>query len=80
MSQLNINLTPAFEASLRRFMKARGLRTKSEAIRIAVEEGLQRVMAEKPLRDFAPWIGMARGPGEDPKPRFPTDDELWRRW
>lgn len=59
MSQLNIHLTPAFEEKLRRFMRARGIKSKSEAVRIAVEEGLEREIPQRV--DFREWVGMARG-------------------
>jgi hypothetical protein len=35
VSQLNIHMTAAFEKSLAQFMRARGIKTKSEAIRPA---------------------------------------------
>ena len=77
MPQLNLNMTPRFEASLKRFMKLRGLRSKSEAIRLAVEESLERSLKSTPTTDFSTWLGIASGAGEDANPRFRTDDELW---
>lgn len=77
MGQLNINLTPAFEEILTRYMQVRGIRSKSEAVRIAVQEGLERSVAAQPKVDFASWLGSARGQGENPTPRFTSDDDLW---
>lgn len=38
MAQINLHVTPGFEADLAALMKGRGLKSKSEAIRIAVRE------------------------------------------
>ncbi len=77
MSQLNINLSPEFEDSLIRYMRIRGIRSKSEAIRVAVKEGLERSLAGRPQVDFSSWLGLARGDGENPAPQFSSDDDLW---
>ena len=42
MGQINIILTPQFERDLQTLMKVRGIRTKSDAIRIAVQEIARR--------------------------------------
>ena len=73
MSQLNIQMTPDFEAKLRKFMALRGLRTKSEAVRLAIDEGLTRT----PLPRETNWTSL-RGAGlGSGKPRFENNDELW---
>jgi hypothetical protein len=77
MGQLNINLTPAFEETLLRYMQVRGIRSKSEAVRIAIQEGLERSVADQPKVDFGSWLGSALGAGENPAPRFNSDDDLW---
>lgn len=77
MEQLNVRVTPAFETALREFMRRRGLRSKSEAIRLAVAEALDRT-ADMPAPDFRAWIGLARQAPLNPSPRFATDDDLWR--
>lgn len=77
MGQLNINLTPAFEEALTKYMKIRGIRSKSEAVRVAVQEGLERSMASHREVDFGSWLGSARGPGENLSPRFSSDHQLW---
>lgn len=38
MAQMNLIVTPAFEAALERLMRRRGFASKSEAVRIVVEE------------------------------------------
>lgn len=38
MAQMNLIVTPAFEAALERLMRRRGFANKSEAVRIVVEE------------------------------------------
>lgn len=77
MQQLNIRLSAASEAELRELMRRRGLRSKSEAIRLAVAEALART-ADAPAPDFRSWIGLARRLPLNPSPRFASDDDLWR--
>lgn len=77
MSQMNINMNPEFEEALHRFMRLRGIRTKSEAIRIAVQEGVERKISENGRRSFAAWLGAATRAPENPNPRFVSDDDLW---
>ena len=79
MAQLNINVTPQFERDLVRFMRLRGLRTKSEAIRLAIREGVERVLGQEREVDFAGWIGVAEGKLRGHRPRFKDDDDLWSR-
>ncbi len=77
MAQLNMHLTPEFEDSLATFMRVRGLRTKSEAIRVAVREGLQRALQQTRTTDFAAMRGLATAVPENPDRRFRDEDELW---
>lgn len=77
MSQINLHTTPAFERALAKLMKLRGLRSKSEAIRAAVEEAAQRA-ARRPSADFREWIGLGKTAADGPAPRFSSDDDLWR--
>jgi len=58
-------------------MRARGIGTKSEAVRIAVEEGLERALEQPRRTDFSELRGLACGDGENPSPRFTSDDDLW---
>lgn len=77
MAQLNINLTREFEVALERFMRLRGLRTKSEAIRLAIQEGVERSLEGAGRSSFSSWLGAATRAAVNPHPRFTSDDELW---
>ena len=78
MSQNNLHVTAEFERDLAGFMRLRELRTKSEAIRLAVREGLERARATPPRKSFTRWAGAGLGATLNPEPRFPSDDDLWR--
>lgn len=79
MGQLNIHLNPAFEKALREFMRARKIQTKSEAVRVAVQEGLERATRGAEGTDFKAWLGLGlKGGPVNPNPRFRSDDDLWR--
>lgn len=68
MSQINLHTTPEFEADLAALMKARGIKSKSEAIRVAVREAAATAPAPpaKPKKiDLSPLIGLIdRLPGK----------------
>ncbi|MBX6322182.1 MAG: hypothetical protein IRY94_10170 [Rhodospirillaceae bacterium] len=55
MAQINMHTTPEFEEDLATLMKARGLRSKSEAIRLAVREAAAPYRARR--HDLRPLIG-----------------------
>ena len=78
MGQININVTPEFEAALVRLMRLRGIRSKSEAIREAVAESAERATRAAPVADFSPWIGAALKAPLNRSPRFATHVDLWR--
>lgn len=76
MPQINLHVTDRFEKDLRRYMRARGIPTKSAAIRTAVREGCQRSASAKGT-DFLSWVGLGKkGPGK--RGRFASHDDLWR--
>lgn len=77
MTQLNIQVSPEFEQNLQRYMKLKGIRTKSEALRTAVRESLNAIVREERKTDFNAWLGAAKRVPQNPRPRFPTDDALW---
>lgn len=77
MAQLNINQTPEFESDLHRLMRARKIRSKSEAVRIAVKETLQRTLEGTSSSSYTDWIGLASGEGENLTPRFGDHSEVW---
>ncbi len=74
MAQINLHTTPQFEADLATLMKERGIKTKSEAIRLAVREVVAPYVAP-PQRDLSALIGMLdRLPG--PRLTDKTGEEL----
>ena len=76
MPQLNLNVTPEFESDLKRFMKMKGIRLKSEAVRLAVREAARRDAATHEY-DYRAWLGLALKAPLNPKPRFRGEDDLW---
>ena len=77
MSQLNIHLTAGFEKDLRRFMKLRHIDTKSEAIRVAIREGVERAIPQVHPADLSDWLGMGLQVPVNKKKRFSSDNDLW---
>ncbi len=75
VAQINLNVTPDFERNLRRYMRARGLRTKSEAIREAVREALGLIERRAAPGELDGWLGLAEGGRR--RPRFISEDQLW---
>jgi hypothetical protein len=79
MSDLTITITSDVRASLEAFMRTRGLGSASEAIQVAVQEGLEKVPNRQSSTDFRTLIGLAGGVPENPNPRFKSDDDLWEK-
>jgi Arc/MetJ family transcription regulator len=77
MSQINIHLTTELEQALAEYMRLRRIKTKSDAVRLAVLEGLERERRSREAPDFSRWLGLATGAPENPRPRFRSDDDLW---
>lgn len=77
VTQLNIHVTPAFERALKRFMRLRGLSSKSEAVRIAVQDAAEREAGLRSAVDFTRLRGAGLDVAVNPHPRFSTEDELW---
>jgi Arc/MetJ-type ribon-helix-helix transcriptional regulator len=77
MPQLNLHLTPEFEEALEDLMKLRQVRTKSEAVRLAVLEAADRERRRRTPADFSSWLGLGRKAPENPKPKFRSDADLW---
>jgi hypothetical protein len=78
MSQLNIQMSAAFEQKLKRYMRARGLKTKADAVRTAIEEGLQssRRSGKISIREL---YGSAKGLPLRPRREWLTEDDLWEK-
>lgn len=79
MSQININVTPEFAKNLSRYMKKRGIRQKSEAIRKAVHEVAEKVETSTREGEFRNLLGIGLKAPVNPNPRFKTEDELWEK-
>lgn len=79
MSQLNLHMTVAFEQELKKLMQVKAIKTKSEAIRMAVKESLERATYQNKKFDFSKWQGLATQTPINPNPRFSSDDELWEK-
>lgn len=78
MSQININVTPEFEKNLKAYMKKKGIRQKSEAIRSAVSEAAEKIQEQKSEPyDFSKLLGIGLKAPLNPNPRFKNDDDLW---
>jgi Arc/MetJ-type ribon-helix-helix transcriptional regulator len=75
MKRLSLRVTPEFERDLKRFMKRRGFKRKSDAIRLAVHEAAER--SARPKIDFRALIGIAAKDPPDPNAKFLTEDDLW---
>lgn len=76
MKQLNLNVTPEFERDLRRYMKRRKITRKSEAIRRAIREAVQRG-SNTQAYDYRTWLGMGLKAPLNRRPRFRSEDDLW---
>jgi metal-responsive CopG/Arc/MetJ family transcriptional regulator len=79
MPQINLNSTPELARDLKRLMRERGFRTKSEAIRAAVREAVTRLEREpRSGFSFRSLIGAANLVPANPHPRFQSDGDLWK--
>lgn len=77
MAQINLHVSSEFEEALSAFMRLRGVQTKSDAIRLAVQEAAEREIERRRATDFSRWLGLARRAEENPHPRFRSHDDLW---
>jgi hypothetical protein len=66
----------AFERDLQSLMNVRGIRTKSDAIRIAVQETARRG-AVADTAEFGELSGAGLRASMNAKPKFSSEDELW---
>ncbi len=79
MPQMNMHVTPDFARDLRRVMRARKYRSKSDAIRDAVRALAAKVESESKPFDFRSLAGIAKKGPRNRKPRFPDDASLWKK-
>jgi Arc/MetJ-type ribon-helix-helix transcriptional regulator len=75
MAQINFHTTPEFEKALARLMQARGIRSRSEAVRTAVEEAAKSHLEERASVVEAMWGAVARLSGAR---TAPSAEELQR--
>lgn len=76
MKQLNLNVTPEFERDLKLLMKRKGIKSKSEVIRMVLHEFAEREKAKSEF-DFHSLLGIGLKAPLNPNPRFKTEDDLW---
>jgi transcriptional regulator with XRE-family HTH domain len=65
------------DPAVARLMALRGFASPEEAVKAAVDEALERAVAER-RRSWRSLLGAAVGEGENPNPRFADDDAAWR--
>jgi len=79
MSQININVTPEFEKNLKTYMKRKGISQKSEAVRRAVSDAVEKTPPEKKAYDWDRLVGIGLKAPLNPNPRFTNEDDLWEK-
>ncbi len=57
-------------------MRARRIRSKAEAVRVAVHEAA--AAATRGSTDFESWLGLGNEAPLNARPRFPTHADLWK--
>jgi hypothetical protein len=77
MAQFNINITPEFERDLKVYMKFKGIPTKSDAVRQALHDAVERLKDMTTKTDFRSWRGLALKAPLKTKRRFKNEDDLW---
>ncbi|MBI2083904.1 MAG: hypothetical protein HYT76_10125 [Deltaproteobacteria bacterium] len=60
-------------------MKKQGLKQKSEAIRRAVHEAVERLSRKKIEYNFKDILGIASQYPQNQHPKFQSEDELWEK-
>jgi hypothetical protein len=76
MSQLNIHVSSAFEQKLKRYMRVRGIKTKSDAVHAAVDEAL-RLAQKSPTVNLRDLVGAAKQLPLRPRKKWLNEDDLW---
>jgi hypothetical protein len=77
MAQLNLNITPEFKKDLEKYMRQRGISTKSEAIRMALHELVTMLNVSK-KSDFDSWLGAGLKAELKSTRKFKSEDDLWK--
>jgi hypothetical protein len=79
MAQMNVNVTEQFARDLKAFMKARGLKQKSAALRVAMREAVERMGRPGRTPSFTVWVGLGNQAPKNRSRRFRNEDELWEK-
>lgn len=77
MAQININVTPQLKKDIEKYMKVRGVKTKSDAIRLALREVVEQLTSQKST-DFQSWLGAGLKAPTRPNAKFRSEDDLWK--
>jgi metal-responsive CopG/Arc/MetJ family transcriptional regulator len=77
MSQINIIVTEALEKDLKKYMQRKGITQKSEAIRSALHESVERLEHKNDGKDFRSWLGLGLLSPPNTQPKFKSEDDLW---
>jgi len=77
LPQLNINISDDFQKDLEAFMQARGIKTKSEAIKLAIKEAANLARRQQ-TTDYQSWLGSGLKADLNETRRFNTEDDLWK--
>jgi hypothetical protein len=73
-----MHMTAEVSRALKKLMRLRGLKTKSEAVRVAVLETVAREVKKSRPPDYSSWLGIGCGAVQNSNRRFQTHDDLWR--
>lgn len=76
MTQLNLNMTPQFKKDLDTYMKHRGIKTKSDALRTALREIVEMISKSKKT-EFSTWLGAGLKAEPKKNRKFKSEDDLW---
>lgn len=77
--QIKITVTPEFEKKLKAYMKRKGIKQKSEAIRRVVSDAVGKTSPEKKAYDWDRLVGIGLKAPLNPNPRFTNEDDLWEK-
>lgn len=78
MSQININITREFAKDLEELMKFAGIKSKSDAIRLAVHDMLNKVKSKRKSKNFRSLLGMGLKAPVRTKGLL-DEDSLWEK-
>jgi hypothetical protein len=76
MPQINLIITTEFEKNLKQYMRYNKIRKKSQAIRQALKDAVEKTK-KKTFTDFRDWRGLGLKTPLNSNPRFKKDEDLW---